>query len=174
MPNPDSQLELFSGEKDTYSANIIRQGRGHFFSRMRGYEKTVLLIFAFALTAIVSFSLGVKKGERFTSAAQPPFRAQATVTVIPQPAKTDAAVGLPGKNTAAGQYTIQLASYKSRSSAQGEMENLKKKGLLATVVPKGQYVILCLGSFNDKETAKSQLTELTKLGRYKGCFIRRL
>ena len=44
-------------------------------------------------------------------------------------------------------YTIQLASYKSKSFAQKEAELLKKKGFVPLVIPKGSYTILCVGKF---------------------------
>lgn len=69
-------------------------------------------------------------------------------------------------------YTIQLASYKSRSFAQKEAELLKKRGLLPLVIPKGNYTILCVGRFPTKEGAQSLLAQLTK--RYQGCYLRRL
>ncbi|MBC8436526.1 MAG: SPOR domain-containing protein, partial [Candidatus Omnitrophica bacterium] len=67
---------------------------------------------------------------------------------------------------------IQLASYKARKFADKEAEVLKKKGLTAFVLYKGDYVILCAGKFSDKEEARNSMSQLKT--RYKDCYLRRL
>jgi hypothetical protein len=53
-----------------------------------------------------------------------------------------------------GGYTVQVASYKTNNSAQREAATLKQKGFSEVfIVPKGKYVILCIGSFQKKEEA---------------------
>lgn len=69
-------------------------------------------------------------------------------------------------------YTIQIASYSSKSQAQKEMQALKKKGLNPIIISKGKYSIICLGSYTDKKNAESMLVQLKK--RYQDCIIRRL
>ena len=49
---------------------------------------------------------------------------------------------------------------------------LKKKGLSTLVLPKGRFIVLCVGRFSDKQTAQPVLTELKK--QYRDCFIRRI
>jgi cell division septation protein DedD len=53
-----------------------------------------------------------------------------------------------------GGYTVQVASYKTNTSAQREAATLKQKGFSDVfIVPKGKYVILCIGNFQRKEEA---------------------
>lgn len=79
-----------------------------------------------------------------------------------------------GQNDAKKGYTIQLASYKTKSYAQKEAEALKKNGLSPVVLTKGGYAVLCVGNFADRVAAESLLSELKKQKRYTGCLIRRL
>jgi cell division septation protein DedD len=69
-------------------------------------------------------------------------------------------------------YTIQLASYKSNSHAQKEAAVLKQKGYSPLLLTKGEYIVLCVGNFSNKQNAQSLLPELSK--RYGDCRIRRL
>ena len=69
-------------------------------------------------------------------------------------------------------YTIQIATYSARDGAEKEMVKLRQKGLSPLVVKKGSYNVVCVGTFNNKETAKSLLTQLKS--KYRDCYIRRL
>jgi len=181
MDNPNySQLELFS--KASGHAEVRS---GAFLKRIWAYEKAILTIIGFMVTAVISFSVGVEKGKnmanvrtavRFDVAAKP---APAVVTAIPRRPQFQPVTQLPVKQPAAIRqdvlipgYTIQLASYKNRSLAQKEADQLKKKGLSVSITSKGIFAVLCVGNFQTKETAQSMLSELEK--QYRGCFIRRI
>ncbi|MCM8770429.1 MAG: SPOR domain-containing protein [Candidatus Omnitrophica bacterium] len=69
-------------------------------------------------------------------------------------------------------YTIQVASFKAKNEALKEVELLKKKGFDSVVLPKGKYLIVCVGNYPTKEEAKISLDKLKK--KYQDCFIRRL
>jgi hypothetical protein len=69
-------------------------------------------------------------------------------------------------------YTIQIASYSARDGAEKEMAKLRQKGLAPLVIKKGSYSVVCVGTFNNKETARSLLTQLKS--KYRDCYIRRL
>jgi hypothetical protein len=69
-------------------------------------------------------------------------------------------------------YTIQIASYQGRESAEKEMAKLRKTGLAPLVIKKSGYNVVCVGTFNNKETARSLLTQLKS--KYRDCYIRRL
>ena len=71
-----------------------------------------------------------------------------------------------------GSFTIQVASYKSKKSADTQAQLFKKKGITAMVLPKGEYLVLCVGRFPSQDEARAALKELQK--QYKGCYIRRL
>lgn len=72
----------------------------------------------------------------------------------------------------AGFFTIQVASFKDNKFALTEVETLKKKGIAATIFSKGDFSIVCVGSYPTKEVALAQLPALQK--RYPNCIIRRM
>jgi len=69
-------------------------------------------------------------------------------------------------------YTIQIATYQAKDGAEREMAKLRRNGLSPLVIKKGAYSVVCVGNFNNKETAKSLLTKLRS--KYRDCYIRRL
>lgn len=172
------QLELFSHSKNSAG---VRKRSGSFFTSIRGYEKTILLIIGLVTTSLISFSFGVERGRRFStvkSSVVPQVSLAVTenvpkpvapppppVVIKEEPLKATAVLKMQG-------YTIQLASYKSMIEAQKEASALKVKGLSPLVLTKGNYIILCVGNFLSKENAKPLIAQLQ--GRYKGCYIRRL
>lgn len=186
MERPDNtQLELFS--KTGEPVQLKRQNAGPFFKRFRGYEKTILLVLGMAVLSIISFSLGVEKGKTLRANLDVPSLRQDLTTnsavqeSTPVTQKAPAAIirqqlPLPQPQTAQGLlekgFTIQLASYKSKSSAQREAQELRKKGLSPLILPKGNWIILCVGNFSEKKDAQTLLLQLKK--RYKDCTLRRL
>lgn len=187
-----SQLELFS-QSLGYSESKGRL-RGYFWRRIWVYEKVILFTIGFIITAVIAFSLGVEKGKRLAvlnndarfdiaktkqpnaQAARPKYSStqeQPSVEKKPQIAipKSKTATPLKSRDNLQN-YTIQLASYKTRTSAQKEAEVLKKKGFNPLIVSKGAYAVLCVGSFRDKENARVLVSELGK--QYRDCFIRRI
>lgn len=173
----NSQLELFSDIRDE---GAIPEGSNKpFLIRIRGYEKLILIIFGFAVTGIISFSLGVEKGKNtiVTKINSRLDVAQKKVKPLPvQNTKITPTIKLSqALNTPTVRiryYTIQLASYGSELPAKKEAETLKKKGFLPAVLPKGKHMIICVGNFVNQQTAQPLLAQLRK--RYKDCFIRRL
>ena len=95
-----------------------------------------------------------------------PVAIAAKITSPAQPAKP---LKLSGQM---GNFTIQVASYKSKKSADMQAQEFKKKGVTAMVLPKGTYLILCIGRFPSQDEARIALKELQK--QYKDCYIRRL
>lgn len=77
------------------------------------------------------------------------------------------------KDVPAGSFTVQVASYKTEKVADREAESLKKKGYRDVyVVPKGAYVIVCVGNFSSKSDAKAYTSKLKN--RYADTVVRRL
>ncbi len=140
-----SQGELFSQspESGQFKGHIARSS---FFTRIRGYEKTMLLIMLLVLISIVSFSLGVEKGKRLAFSPE-------------------------GSSSLSG-YTVQVAAFRSRELAGREALILAKKGFSPLAFAKGDYVILCVGRFPNQKSAQPLLNQLQKA--YAGCRIRRL
>lgn len=179
------QLELFSKTKDDFQNKLNSRP---FLSYIKGYEKVILVIIVFIITAVVSFSFGVEKGKLIASSRINSrldmainSKAQAPIQIAGQPNHAlpqtqvltlDEKNSLQPPQEEAGNYTIQVASYQTKKGAQKEAEIIKKKGLPVSVLSKGAYSILCVGNFKDKQKAKMLLVELKK--RYHDCFIRRL
>ncbi|MDD5561282.1 MAG: SPOR domain-containing protein [Candidatus Omnitrophica bacterium] len=118
-----------------------------FLTRIRGYEKILLLIMGLVLLSIISFSLGVEKGKRTALAA--------SKSIGP-----------------ASCYTIQVAAFKDRNLALRQAQWLTSQGLAPLVFAKGNYIILCVGKFSNQDSAQPLLIQLQRT--YAGCRIRRL
>lgn len=173
-----SQLELFRQNKSDADFRVRRSSA--FFNNIRNYEKTILLIIGFIITGIISFSLGVEKGKRQVAAKidahlDIAFKAgPSEKKVVFRPLEKQE-----GKRNEQAQpkeyienYTIQIASFKAKASAQNEIEAFKKKGLNTLVLSKSGYTVVCVGNFTNRDKAKALLTQLRK--QYRDCFIRRL
>lgn len=104
----------------------------------------------------------------FTGAAEPAGIAQPIILAKNKPAKAQDIAQGPQQN----KYTIQLASYRAKMEAEKEARRLKKSGHTALILNKKDYVILCVGKFSKKDTARPLLSQLTK--KYPGCYIRKL
>ncbi len=187
-----TQLDLFSPGKS--SASLMPQTRHSFLGFIWNYEKAILIIVGFIITATISFALGVEKGKKMAVLKSQPraFMAynqvsirqapvSAAVQVKPEPSlrlapvlKEEEVVVVPAVSVrdSAGSYTIQVASFTKEASAQKEISTLKKKGLVASILSKGKYLVVCVGNFMEKHEANTLLSELKK--RYQDCFIRRL
>jgi hypothetical protein len=140
-----SQSELFTRELDSGQYKP-RRSANPFFTRIRGYEKALLLIMGLVLISIISFSLGVEKGKRITL--------------------------ISNKNIEPASFTIQVGAFKNRALALRQAQILARKGLAPLAFAKGSYIILCVGKFSNQESAQPLLTQLQRT--YAGCRIRRL
>lgn len=179
------QLELFSHQQDNFTPAQKRGVDFAFLKRVRANEKVLLLVFAFIVTSIVSFSIGVNNGKRLAlvspadtlgSGVKTPHPAPdkpAAIKIQPLPKETPPS-GMAALEGSAEKFTIQLASYSSAASAEKEAALLKKKGFAPLVVTKGKYTVLCVGNFPQRQQAKDLLAEFAKDKRYKGCYVRRL
>jgi hypothetical protein len=175
----NNQLELFSQSDGDSSARANPANRP-FAAYIRRYEKAILIIIVVISTSLVSFSLGVNRGRRIAQATyqetsvisqqlpqkqQLPKRAQ--VVLVQQNAPEVQKI-----QESVDNYTIQIASYKSKTLAQKEAQVLKKRGLVPRVLSRGSYTVLCIGNFPNKKEAQPVLSELKKT--YFGCYLRRL
>lgn len=157
-----AQLELFSQAKGGVP---LPEGRGSFLSFIRAYERVMLVAIGFIVTGIVAFSLGVENGRRMAASAVP-------VPAARQPVVRPQTQNPPQQKATGASYTIQLASFQSRTGLQREVDTLKKKGIAPVLFSDGKKVLVCVGTFTNKATAQTVLAELKK--HYRDCFIRRL
>ncbi|MBU0710294.1 MAG: SPOR domain-containing protein [Candidatus Omnitrophica bacterium] len=175
-----SQLELFSAEIPGVKEKNNSFGKPFIF-RVRGHEKIIMSIIGGLIIGIISFSMGVEKGKKLTLATEEnivspeikisekkvmPVKAIEPVKAV-EPVRAEEKILVDDAH-----YTIQLACYKNKSFAEREAEALKQKGLTPLILTKGNYIVLCVGKFPNKDKAKPLLPELTR--RYKGCYIRGL
>lgn len=69
-------------------------------------------------------------------------------------------------------YTIQVATYRTKTHAQKEAEVLRKRGLSSSVLSKSNFSVVCVGNFSNQKAAEPLLSKLKK--QYQDCYIRRL
>ena len=87
--------------------------------------------------------------------------------------KPQSAIKADAASPASGSFTLQVASYKNAQPAQREADKLKQKGFRDVyVLPKGTYVIVCVGNFQKKEDASGVKRQLKS--RYQDFVVRRL
>ena len=178
------QLELFGSIAGREVKKANPSGRT-FFGYLHGHEKVILFSIAFVIVGAISFSLGVEKGKRLALLKSlPAFSEEASKQAVLAPAIGATSDILIARNVvspqataqaALGRFTVQLASYRSRVAAEKEVVLLKKKGFSTIVLTKGNYTVLCVGNFNNKEEARSFfLTQVKKQTRFQEYLIRRL
>lgn len=68
-------------------------------------------------------------------------------------------------------YTIQLVTYKQKELAEKESAVFRSKGYYSTLIPNGDYFIVCVGQYANKEEARKDLKLFG--AKYKDCFLRR-
>jgi cell division septation protein DedD len=110
-----------------------------------------------------------------TTAVKPTVSAQLTTQlpaakpqIQPQPVQKQQEL----KEIGNGQFTVQVASFKSKDQAHREASILKNKGFDILVLAKGSYTVVCVGKFAKEEQAKKFISKLKS--RYNDCLVRRL
>lgn len=167
------QLELFSKTEGYSETKKIERLNNSFFGYIRIYERITLILIGSAIMSIVSFSLGVERGKKLALTAKSESITGPKVESVPAP-ESQEIIQPPIHKDAPVNYTIQVASYENKASAEREAETLRKNGLLSLILAKGKYTVVCVGNFSNRETAKALLSELKKQKRYRDCLIRKL
>jgi cell division septation protein DedD len=192
-----SQLELFSQGRDQVFKDAPRADG--FLSRIRNYERFILGLIVFIVSGAIAFCIGVERGKtmsrsesfkRLEVVSRPALPAvkpsvvlkpQNTVPVSQPVVKTEAqAAPIMQASISDNQakpsesYTVQVATYKNNIAAQKEAQKLRKSGLASLVLVKGQYSIVCIGSFAEKNKAQAELFRLKNKYQYQDCLLRRL
>lgn len=162
------------------------------------YEALIITLIGVVLAASVLFSLGVERGRslEYSSGASPAGAVgpvtettlneikitPATDTAVEQPVEVQKQAEVkPEKKpeikkatplpSADKPFTIQLVSCKTRASAEKELSRLKSKGHSSDILKKGDYFIVCVGSYAKKELANQALPYWER--QYKGCIVRK-
>ena len=193
-----SQFELFP----TTGTSTPKDHNPHriFSSLTLSLENIILLSIFVVMGIICAFSLGVEKGKKATLKEVESDTAGIAIAATENKAVADAELyekidpkkteenreeSLPEIKSASlfpvalnkrRNYTIQVASFRKEEYAQKEVSMLKQKraykGFEIFVLPKGNWSIVCIGSFGKKSEANVLLGQLKK--RYNDCLIRRL
>ncbi len=158
-------------------------------------EQILLAGIGLILLCCFSFFMGVLRGKSIASTIAPtvpqtavsprtqpmisvpaakPFVISLPKKTLPPVIKTPLAAA-PKKNSFVSDlskpYTIQLVTYKQKELGEKEVAYFRSKGYYATLVPHGDYFIVCLGQYTNKEEAKKDLALFA--AKYKDCFLRR-
>lgn len=162
-----SQLELFSDGSDARPHAALRVDNP-FVNFIRACEKKAWAAVAFIVVGVVAFSVGVERGRRVV-ASKPAVKVSPKVRTV-APAKAEKAAS--AKTTSVkGKFMIQLGTFTQREYAEQEVKDLKKKGFPAVMVKDGKHTLVCVGTFENKETAQTYAKRFK--GVYKSCLIRR-
>lgn len=182
-----TQLELFSAADNERIS--VKNSSGAFFEKIASYEKNIILGICFIVIFIASYALGIEKGKKINlgenkniTLKAPISRANAlpepTVKIIATPVDKKEGKSAPQdlgrdeKLDVENAYTVQVASFKNRALAEREKTTLGKKGFQAYLLAKNKFVIVCVGSFENKDTAQLSLKQLKRI--YGDCLIRKL
>lgn len=144
------------------------------------YEALIIGLIGLVLTTSIIFSLGVERGRslEFVEAplnvkevqAQPAEKSpegQKQPEVKPKEQEIEKTVPVA---PAQKPFTIQVATYKTRTSAEKESTRLKNIGYSSDVLKKKEKFIVCVGTYAKKELAQQTLRDLKRI--YKDCYVR--
>jgi len=193
-----SQFELFPGGSSKPSG--LGQPRLLFKDLTLSLENIIVLCIVLIMVLVFFFSMGVEKGRRIAgiletqdSAAlegqtdeaigflgiseESMDRQSAASDQIDQKSITEENIEILEipeieENIIENNYTIQVASFKLEKNARREAEMLKGIGYDIFVMSKGNYSIVCVGKFAQRQEAKRFAGKLKS--KYKDCLVRRL
>jgi cell division septation protein DedD len=192
-----SQFELFPLKNQDSGAPSARP-RQPINDLTLSVENIIVVCIVLMMSFVLFFSFGVERGRRIASAdGQTPAQAakqQPDRPFVVEAGQT-AAVAADAKELASDKeetaekqeiiqvpiereltdeqlFTIQVASFKLKSHAEKEAENLGKMGTETFVLPKGSYSIVCVGKF--AERAKADQFSRTLKSKYRDLLVRRL
>ena len=191
-----SQFELFP-VKSQDSAGTPGRIRSPINDLTLSVENIIVVCIVLMMAFILLFSFGVERGRRIASASQGPVKAnegeiakpfvrEATETIEvkidPKELVSEneeavedreiIQVPIEKQLTEEQLFTVQVASFKTKSHAQKEAESLGKMGTETFVLPKGSYTIVCVGKF--AERAKADKFSRTLKSKYRDLLVRRL
>jgi len=151
-------------------------------------ESLVIFTILGIMVALFSFSLGVERGkhiaaqaldERVSAAWNVGARTMAPAMAVAIPSAVPAARMMiqeqrPSYNyglTSGARFTLQAATYGNEEYARQDALALKAKGFQSFLIKNGKYWLLCVGNYNNKESAAALLRKLP--GQYRSSQVRR-
>ncbi len=144
-------------------------------------ESLVVFTILGIMVALFSFSLGVERGkhlaaqaldERVSAAWNVGARTMAPVAVASVPLTVPTQRPFINHSFILGsRYTLQAATYGNEEFAKQDALFLKAKGFQSFLIQKGKFWLLCVGNFNNKESAAALLRKLP--GEYRSSQVRR-
>ena len=157
------------------------------------YENIIVSVISVLFLVILSFCLGVKRGEALLGQNYEREKTgeQNLAKVIPDQSlkeapkerestidpKTDSkAVKIkktPQIKRIDAKYTIQLITYSRKSQANKEVSKLSTAGIDAFYLVDGRYFKVYSGAYPDIVTAKKDIQEFKKNRWYKDCFVKK-
>ena len=150
MEKKQFQLELFKSKKYEIGSFKKKQHHPNFFGFIKIHEKAISIVIVFVLISLITFSLGVEKGKRLTTVQIKTKNEQAEIKKLrTQDKKQDNKPKIDQEDIS--KYTIQVASFKTRTYAQREAKRLEQKGLEALIIPKGKYICVYVGNFSKEQ-----------------------
>lgn len=180
------QGDLFGSASALPSVSQNAQ-RASFLERTRltlRLDQGLVALIALLVFYVLIFSFGVEKGKRLGLAElqaertkresmvrelrakifSPKTSRETEISVeLPASITGESVVSLPSEPRAivpAGQYTIQLITYKSQSAADREIQKLREKGHQGFVIPSGRYFQVCANGFTSRQEAQNILRQL--------------
>ncbi len=194
-----SQFELFPEKSSLQHA--AGQSRLLLKDLTVSIENIIVFFIIFTMFIVLSFAFGVERGKRLslnnstaiktvevtktdtvlqnTKAVVKPQVVDLkknTIQTVPSTTTKKLPVALPVVEeekviSDLDEYTIQVASFKQKKSAELEANRLKAKGYEIYVLAKGSYSVVCIGKFIEAAKAKQFASRLKN--KYKDCLVRR-
>ena len=177
MKNKNAQQELFKEYGAPKKRGIQNSILPKSYTLLNiSYEQLIFLTIAIIMLMVLVFSLGVERGR---SLAEPLLeRADTTIVEVTKETKEEVTDKVPVKEEGLRQlkklpelFTVQVIAYRSKKSAQRELERLGKKGYKPFIIVGGNYYQICVGEYKNEAKAKEELLELRKT--YKDSFVRK-
>jgi cell division protein FtsN len=197
MNENQKQLEMFNNYPLRHSEDAHSDiKKTNWLSGEFNLRKFIIALIIFIVINLLSFSVGVEKGLHLSMVSKDKIENAKNTEVIqntqqvtkpldvPVVSKKDNVVDKidkpinkpkvePSKKPPSdGEYSIQVASYRKNLQAEKEADTLRKKGYLAFVLKKGDYIVVCVGKFKDKTEASQDLNKLKKT--YSDSYLRRI
>jgi hypothetical protein len=185
--NRQVQKELF---EDFVSHGKTKHPKGLFnqkpkFSVVLYFEHIIFIAIGFVVLSALIFSIGVERGKSLIQAPRLVDIQDKINSELIQEAPKDITVNeqesiqrveeIPSEAVSSEvvtAYTVQIASYTKKDTAEAYADRLKEQGLDAFTLEKGDYYIVCIGRFADKQKAESEMKTLRRT--YHDCLVRKI